>query len=526
MPGPKLSSSILASLTAVALLASCAPSPEGERRSAASSALSVRDRITACEQDPRVIAGLVTREICAGAEIFFRETFEGNGRTCGSCHPVENNFTIDIPFIDALLDSNPLDPLFIFEQDPELTELETFELKTNALIRENVDGFEDLDRKYVMRGVQHTLSLATTIAPDPANGTADVPLQRTGWSGDGAPGDGSLRQFLTGGITRHFPRDLGREPGVAFRLPTEQELDLVLAYQMSLGRTNELDLTKINLTDPEANEGRLAFLDPQRGRCNVCHSNAGANHMDTGRNRNLDTGTRTAPGTNDRFGVFDGGFGGKGKAEPDIDVLEGFDDGTFTGFTGYGDGTFNVPPIIEAVDTPPFFHSNAFGPDIEGAVHYYTMIFFRDSPAGKELERRFGSPIAFPDSDIIKIGRFLRVLNAAFNLDLAKQRLEAAQVLALRFHDTRDDVQRRLMELAEVEIDDALQVLAIPGAPLHPTASDRLHLAKAEIAAGLGATRWSQRLGRIASAISRVQNARDQFGANITYRLGRGNLMY
>ncbi|WP_437734501.1 hypothetical protein [Sorangium sp. So ce1335] len=517
---------ILAPLTAVAFLASCAPSPEGERHDAASSALSARDRLIACEQDPRVVAGLVTREICAGADIFFRETFEGNGRTCGSCHPVENNFTIDIPFIDALLESNPLDPLFIFEQDPELTDLETFELKANALVRENVDGFEDLDRKYVMRGVQHTLSLATTIAPDPANGTADVPLQRTGWSGDGAPGDGSLREFLTGGITQHLPTDLGREPGVAFRLPTGQELDLVLAYQLSLGRTNELDLTKVRLVDPKAEEGRLAFLDPNRGRCNVCHSNAGANHLDSGRNRNLDTGTRTAPGTNDPFGVFDGGYGGKGKAEPDLDVLETIDDGNLTGNTGYGDGTFNVPPIIEAVDTPPFFHSNAFGPDIEGAVHYYTLNFFRDSPAGKELEKRFGSPIAFPDSDIDKMGRFLRVLNAAFNLDLAKQRLEAAQVLALRFHDTRADVQRRLMELAEVEIDDALKVLFRPDTPLHPIASDRLHLAKGEIAAGLDAQRWSLRVGRIAAAISRVRNARDQFGSNITYRLGRGNLMY
>ncbi|WP_437288338.1 hypothetical protein [Sorangium sp. So ce406] len=520
MPSRKLSSLILAPLTAVALLASCAPSPEGEHHNAASSALSVRDRLKACERDPRVVAGLVTREICAGADIFFRETFEGNGRTCGSCHPVENNFTLDVPFIDALLDSNPLDPLFIFEQEPELTDLETFELKANALVRENVDGFEDLDRKYVMRGVQHTLSLATTIAPDPANGTTDVPRQRTGWSGDGAPGDGSLRQFLTGGITQHLPKDLGREPGVAFRLPTEQELDLVLAYQMSLGRTNELDLTKIKLADPEANEGRLAFLDPNRGRCNVCHSNAGANHMDTGRNRNLDTGTRTAPGTNDAFGVFDGGYGGKGKAEPDFDVLD------LKFLNGYGDGTFNVPPIIEAVDTPPFFHSNAFGPDIEGAVHYYTLSFFKNSPAGKELEKRFGSPIAFPDSDIIKIGRFLRVLNAAFNLDLARQRLDAAQVLALRFRDTQADVQRRLMELAEVEIDDAVKVMSIPTAPLHPVAIDRLRLAKAEIAAGVEATRWSLRLARLSAAIARVQNARDQFGSNITYRLGKGNLMY
>ncbi|MGK3967477.1 hypothetical protein WMF38_25305 [Sorangium sp. So ce118] len=511
---------ILAPVAAFAFLASCAPpAPQGERHGAASSALTAQARLTACEQDPRVVAGLVTREICAGADIFFRETFEGNGRSCGTCHPVENNFTIDIPFIDTLIDNNPLDPLFIFEQEPELEELETFELKTLGLIRVNIDGYEDLDNKYVMRGVPHTLSMATTIAPDPANGTEGTPVHRTGWSGDGAPGTGSLREFLTGAITQHMPTELGREPGVAFRLPTEEELELTLAYQMSLGRTNELDLTQVSLTDPDAEDGRLAFLDPARGRCNVCHSNAGANHLDSGLNRNLDTGTRIVPACSNS-GAFDGGFGGKDQAEPNLDVLN-------LGFKhGFGDGTFNVPPIIEAVDTPPYFHTNAFGPTIEGAVVFYKSDDFKKSPAGRELEARFGTPIAFPNSDIDKMGRFLRVLSAAFNIDLARQRLDAALVLVNRFHDRRTDVQRRLMKLAEVELDDALEVLAVGGAPLHPVSTERLQLAKAEIAAGLKATGWSQRQGRLAAAISRVKVAREQFGSNITYQLGKGNLMY
>ncbi|WP_437968099.1 hypothetical protein WMF04_01835 [Sorangium sp. So ce260] len=520
MPSSNWSSLILAPLVALASLASCAPpAREGEAHATVSSALNAEDRIAACEQDPRVIAGLVTREICAGADIFFRETFEGNGRSCGSCHPVENNFTIDIPFIDALLDINPFDPLFVYEQEPELNKLEIHELKTLGLILENIDGFDDLDGKYVMRGVSHTLSLATSVTPDPMHEGADMPLHRTGWSGDGAPGSGSLRDFLTGGITQHFPADMSREAGVSFRLPTEQELDLTLAYQLSLGRLNELDLRRVKLTDPEANEGRLAFLDPQRGRCNVCHANAGANHLDTGRNRNLDTGTRKAPATS-TFGAFDGGFGGLGQAAPNIDVLDlGF-------LNGFGDGTFNTPPIIEAVDTPPFFHTHAFGNDIEAAVAFYISSQFKESPAGRELEARFGAPIQFPDADIIKIGRTLRVLNAAFNLDLAKQRLHAARVLADRFHDTREDVQKRLMELAEVEIDDALQVLGVAGTPLHPVSRYRLRQAKSEIAAGLSAAGWSARQSRISGALQRVQNARGELGSNITFQLGQGNLMY
>ncbi|MGK4004431.1 hypothetical protein WMF31_17480 [Sorangium sp. So ce1036] len=522
MSFPKPGFLFLGSVIASALLTACAPpEPEGdaERHEAVSSALTAQDRLAACNLDPRVIAGLVSAEVCAGADIFFRETFDGNGRTCGTCHPVANNYTIDVPFISAL---DPSDPLFVFETDPALAELENFELRTLGLIRENVDGFEDLDNKFTMRAVPHIFSMATTITPDPADGTAVPPVHRTGWSGDGAPGDGSLRSFLTGAINQHFPKDLGRQPGVSFRLPTEEELDLTLAFQMSVGRTNELDLTQVNLFDPQANDGRQAFLDPQRGRCNVCHTNAGANHMDSGLNRNLDTGTRKAPATS-TIGAFDGGFGGLGQAAPNLDVLD-------IGFLhGFGDGTFSTPPLIEAADTPPFFHTNAFGNTIEDGIAFYvTPNFFPNSPAGLELETRFGTPVAFTGDDIVKMGRFLRVLNAAFNLDIAKQRLEAAQTLVNQFQDTRADIQLRLMELAEVEIDDALGVLGVPppNPPLHTISQDHLQQAKGEIAAGLAAATWSQRQSRISTAISRVTNARDQFGANITYQLGQGTLMY
>jgi hypothetical protein len=96
------------------------------------------DRLNACLSDPRVVAGLVTKEICAGADIFFREKFNGNGRTCGSCHPVNNNTTLDAPFIQALHDSNPLDPLFVFETNPALAQLETTDLRNFATILESV----------------------------------------------------------------------------------------------------------------------------------------------------------------------------------------------------------------------------------------------------------------------------------------------------------------------------------------------------------------------------------------------------
>ncbi|MCH8872910.1 hypothetical protein IH824_09100 [candidate division KSB1 bacterium] len=54
-----------------------------------------------------------------GRRLFFEETFAGNGRTCGSCHPAENNLTIDPAFIATLPDE---DPLFVAEFNPELKE--------------------------------------------------------------------------------------------------------------------------------------------------------------------------------------------------------------------------------------------------------------------------------------------------------------------------------------------------------------------------------------------------------------------
>lgn len=118
-----------------------------------------------------------------GRDIFFDETFDGNGRTCGTCHREDNNFAIDPAFIATLPDD---DPLFVAETNPDL--MKNFEnprlMREFGLILENLDGFGDLDNTFVQRGVPHTLGLTTSI-DSPAG-------PRTGWSGDGAPGDGTF----------------------------------------------------------------------------------------------------------------------------------------------------------------------------------------------------------------------------------------------------------------------------------------------------------------------------------------------
>ena len=67
-----------------------------------------------------------------GRQLFTKETFDGNGRTCATCHPASNNFTIDPAFIAKLPKS---DPLFVAETNPDLAKLEDSKaLRQRALV--------------------------------------------------------------------------------------------------------------------------------------------------------------------------------------------------------------------------------------------------------------------------------------------------------------------------------------------------------------------------------------------------------
>ncbi len=210
-------------------------------------------------QPPAPEENLVAR----GRDIFFNETFDGNGRTCGTCHRAEENFALSREFIAAL----PLsDPLFVAETNPDLSE--NFEnprlMRELGLIIENQDGFDDLANNFNMRGV---LGLR--------NSVENVAGPRTGWSGDGSPGDGSLRSFATGAVIQHFTKTTNRIAGVDFRLPTDAELDAMEAFQLSLGRQEDLSLP-LNLKGVIPARGQEIFISRAEGKCNACHLKASA----------------------------------------------------------------------------------------------------------------------------------------------------------------------------------------------------------------------------------------------------------
>lgn len=425
---------------------------------------------TASERPPDPRAELIAK----GRELFFVETFQGNGRTCGTCHREENNLTIDPLFIATLPDN---DPLFVAEFNPDLGE--NFEnprlMREFGLILENLDGFSDLANKFTMRGVPHTLGLRTSVASPQG--------PRTGWSGDGAPGDGSLRSFATGAVIQHFTLTLNRVPGVDFRLPTEEELDALEAFQLSLGRQADLALP-LALNGVLARRGQELFLDDTRGKCNICHRNAGANATLAGQdlgNANFDTGVE---GQEDQPARLTGE-----KVPPD------------DGFGTPGDGTFNTPPLVEAADTGPFFHNNSIQ-TIEGAVEFYDSEAFNESPAGQFLAALDpnGIGIELSATEVQAIAAFLRVINT---LESIRQGLELLETSATRGFGKRD-VAHDELKIAIAEIDDALTVLA--GASLHPEAVENLKDARRLARKALHS--WFSRKSLTREAIAAMELAR------------------
>jgi cytochrome c peroxidase len=396
-----------------------------------------------------------------GRRLFMTETFGGNGRTCATCHPPTNNFTIDPAFIARLPQS---DPLFVAENNPALRELENPDLMRRfGLILENLDGFENPG---VMRGVPHTLGLPVSTKVDPAQSNLTGAL---GWSGDGAPGDGTLRSFALGAITQHLTKTLNRTAGVDFRLPTESELDALEAFQASLGRQTEIDLAAMNFANTDVQAGRDLFNGVGINRaCSACHNNAGANTA-AGLNRNFNTHTENlSPG-----GPRDGGFGTAAAAGG-----------------GFGDETFNSTSVIEAADTPPFFHNNS-ARTIEDAVRFYTTPTFSADNA-----------FALNATQVNQVAALLRALNALENIRSSNDLAGQAQRQLLQ-------AQQTIRERVVPDTQDAIEVLSRGPLNLYPDAVALLDEALDLENEARGTAQRTNRNALLQQAVGLKEQARD-----------------
>jgi len=344
-----------------------------------------------------------------GAALFFNEQFAGNGRTCGTCHRAERSLTIDAQFI-ATLPNN--DALFVAETNPALAGLENTTLvRQRGLIRENVDGFDDPLHKFVERGTPHTLALGTTL--NLASSFGFPPQQLLGWGGDGAPGRGTLNEFSFGAVVQHFTKNLARRPGIDFRIPTQEELDALEAFQLFTGRQKLPILTNLVPRDARASDGKNLFFG--QAQCTFCHFDQTTN------NGNFNTGVA--------------------NLTPDLPIDDGFA------------GFFNVPPLIEAADTGPLFHNNAV-PDVEGAVAFYVSPTFRSSPSAIFID--------LTATQQANVAAFLRVLNAAENIRQVRKRVQFVR-------DHRSAGNTSLLTAAIADAQDAISVLSVKNLNLAAT---------------------------------------------------------
>lgn len=482
-----------------------------------------------------------------GEDLFFNETFDGNGRTCGTCHSALNNFTIDEKDI---ADRPNDDPLFVAENVAALADLEKPDLMRKfGLILENLDGF---DNPGVMRATPHTFALNTSMEPGPDMVAAGFG-GGLGWSGDGSfkgpATDGSgrtffgnLRSFAVGATIQHFTTCLPRAfDGSCFRIPSDDELDAMEAFQRSLGRQNDPNFDTLalkgfvpalgqqiytcdgNVGAPGGCDGVTVLdqvVDVPAGKCNLCHFNGGATVDPSppaalvslltgamGTNANINTGVEVDTPNQKVFDdtvPCDGGFGG--------------------GFSfpcgpqgGFGTAAFNTPPVIEAPDTGPYFHNN-LAQTLRGAIAFYNGGAFNiaagaTTPAGNGVldPTDFGINGFGPDggiglntAEVDALAQFLEVVNALENirnaLGIEKRALDAAK-------EYQGHSLKNLIEVAHADTEDAYQVL--DKVPEHIPAKEALKKAASYLKMAAEIDEKDLQKELIAKAMEKQRFARD-----------------
>ena len=327
-----------------------------------------------------------------GRQIFDTETFNGNGRTCKSCHDADQGFSITPAGIATLYANDPLAPLFIAENDPALATLENSCLMRGgdfrALLLQNVDGY---GAPPVFRNAPHLLNVGLT--------------PPYGWSGE-VP---TLRDFPEIAIVQHFTKTMARVPGVDFRVPTSEELDALEAYMNSLSFPVDGNFDLDRMIDYAIEQGADAAAI-QRGRdlffgpvaqCFRCHSGPTLSDADG----SLGTGTGNL---NFNTGVVNRQANRKTKARKDDNCEGGPGDPTrpLPEEDG-GNREFNTPSLLGVAASPPFFHDGSAKTVLDAVRWYMSFGFFLRSPAGQLLP----TPSTFTNVDAEDIAIFLEALS-------------------------------------------------------------------------------------------------------------------
>lgn len=300
---------------------------------------------------PSAPGGPLTPEalIAEGRRLFFEETFGGNGRTCGTCHP-EPDFAIGPADIAAM---TPADPVFggALDMDVDAVRRGLFRYPLGG------SGFLDADIT-VLRGVPSIANVGRT-APFLTDGRAERL--------EDLSVDAVLLHALDGAVDR---------PGE--RTPTGREQEALAAFQLSVALPGP---------DPASFPGDLADLEGfdlfvGKARCVMCH--AGSMFTDNDFHNQVACPPRCPP-------VQD-----PGRCRIDPTANDCADSGM----------AFNTPQLRGVGRTAPYFHDNAFG-SLEEVVEMYNGREFHESPAASRMGI---GPLSLTPSEIAALVEFLKAL--------------------------------------------------------------------------------------------------------------------
>jgi hypothetical protein len=357
-----------------------------------------------------------------GRVLFSRETFNGNGRTCQTCHlPGRDQFGLT-PQTIAGLPSD--DPLFVFESNVNLMRLATWSQPSDLrgvitgdsgsgrILAGSGDTFLVLGGTNLTGRVRDTNGNSATVVavnagdlggPTPSNGSRrgleDGAMMRSGralilenidgfarrevfrasphllnirlTAPYGLSGEfDNLRDFSDGAVAQHFPRSLSRISDVDFRHPTPAELTAMEAFMNTISHPPEQsplsDLDRFVTTEAQKRGRALFFSDS--AKCFKCHSGPTFSQSDGSLQGSL-------AGVNDNFNT--------GVANLQTNQFPGRELPTEPAGLPAGESTraFNTPPLFGLRLTAPFFHDGSAA-TIREAVRFYDSEEFVASPAG------------------------------------------------------------------------------------------------------------------------------------------------
>jgi len=286
--------------------------------------------------------------IAEGRRLFFQETFGGNGRTCGTCHPAPD--LMIGPAEIAALPSD--DPLFAgrLDMDPDAAR--------RGLFRYPLGGASPLDPDItVLRGVPSIANLTLT-PPFLSDGRAD-----------------RLEDLSADAVLLHAFDGEADLPGE--RMPSARELEALAAFQLSVA-----------LPDPAAGppadfeELEGFFLFTGKARCATCH--AGPLFTDNDFHNQVACPPRCPPVTDP----------GRCRLDPTANDCP------------QSEMSFNTPQLRGIARTAPFFHDHAFS-SLEEVVEMYNSRVFDTSPAAIRLGL---GPLELTPDEIETLVDFLRAM--------------------------------------------------------------------------------------------------------------------